>query len=255
MCMLASEISTRCQSVPQFTSCRCRLQLIGLGSAGLGGSATSWVDIRKSTLASRCHTRSSSVEASATQVSPTHRASGPQHLPSAPIGQAPGSTRALAGAGGPAAQPPSSSRVIYGVYSSCRVELSFFGQTLGQQKYSRQNISGAKFMKAFEFGLGIFFLFPSPPPPPCPGLGWGEEIESDVEVGINFSFSPSPNPLWPEGQWNQWPLCVHTAQKAVWLRPGLSLPCEHRGSADLGCPLTPGSGVIVCRGSLGPGGP
>ena len=98
---LPPEVSTRCQSVPRFTSYRPRLQLIGPGSAGLGGSATSWVDIGKSTLASRCHTRSS-LSRGQCRSSVTHPqglgSPGPPPLPT--IGQAPGSA-CLAGAGGP----------------------------------------------------------------------------------------------------------------------------------------------------------
>lgn len=61
-------------------------------------------------------------------------------------------------------------------------------------------------MKAFEFGLGIFFLFPSPPSP-CPE--WGAGGRDRVQMLVGITLSPSPKPLWPEGRWNQWLLCVH----------------------------------------------
>ena len=77
-------------------------------------------------------------------------------------------------------------------------------------------------MKPFEFGLGIFFSFFPLPLPFVPSGRQGEEIESRCWWEL---LSPSPKPLWPEGRWNQWPLCVHQAQRSF-TKPG-ALLCEH----------------------------
>ena len=178
----------------------------------------------------------------------------PPPLPT--IGQAPGSA-CLAGAGGPAC--PASQRLQSHLWSifelSCGVE--FLLANAGDwQKYSRQNISGAKFMKAFEFGLGIFFLFPSPPPPPCPELGVGRRDRVQMLVGINFSFLPPPN---PSGQRDSGinGRCVSTQHKRLcgWDLGSPCLASTEEVPRPGVCPLTPGSGVIVCRGSPGLGGP
>lgn len=114
-----------------------------------------------------------------------------------------------------------------------------------RQKYSRQNISGAEFMKAFEFGLGTFFPLPlSPPPGPEWGAGGGDRVQM-----WRGGWPPPPAPL-AAGCGNQWPLCVR--------RPAAprALPCERRGSAPAWS-LPPNLGV---RGNClqrrpGPGGP
>lgn len=72
-------------------------------------------------------------------------------------------------------------------------------------------------------------------------------------VGITFSLPPPS----PSGQRDVGinGRCVSTEHRGRSPGPGLSRVSTEEVPRPGVCPLTPGSGVIVCRGSLGLGGP
>lgn len=106
-------------------------------------------------------------------------------------------------------------------------------------------------MKAFEFGLGIFFFFPLLLPL-VPSGGQGEEIESRCWWEL---LSLPPPSLSGQRDVGINGCCVSTEHRGHAPSPGLSCVSAEEVPRPGVCPLTPGSGVIVCRGSLGLGGP